>query len=369
MKNRKKLALLLVVLMAFSIGLAGCGGGGDTDAEGGVIKLTVGAGHPETSMPYVKAGNEFFVAEVERRVAEETDYTIEWTTAYGGSIAKLAEVFGAVENGLLDVGFICPAFEPANLFLQNITYSIPFNTPDATQCFLATKATYEAFPEVFNAAFEAKNQKLLGIGGVGNYQLISTFPIDELADLSNVAVAAAGPNLPLLNGTGAVPIQGDLTEAYSSFETGVYDAWIMYPASSYGFKLHEVAPYQTDMNFGSASVGLITINQEVYDSLPPEVQQIMIEVGDEYSVENGELANKVDSDGLENMMSEGLTLVELKDGEIQAYAASLENLPLKFAMEAESKGFPGYDIVRFYIERLEAEGYVFPRDWLVDFPQ
>lgn len=373
MKKWYKVLAIATALVFSVVGFTACGGGGGEESSGGgggeVIKLTVGAGHPETSMPYVKAGDEFFCNEVEKRVAEQTDYTIEWTKAYNGSVAKLAEVLGAVESGLLDVGFTCSAFEAKNLQLQNICYSIPFNVPSAADSLAALRVVYDQYTDEFNKAFEDKNQVLLGCGGVGNYQLITNFPVDELSDLKGHGIAAAGPNIPMLEGTGANPIQGDLTEAYSSFETGVYDGWVMYTGSSYGFKLQEVAPYQTNMNFGAVPCGWISVNKDKWDTLPEEVQNIMKEVGDEYWVEAGKVADEMDETGLQGMLDDGLTIVELKAGEQEKYAESLDNLPLRWAKEAEEYGYPGYDIMKAYIKACEDQGYVFPRDWLVDFPQ
>ena len=96
MKNYLRLVSIALCLFMV-LALAACGGGSAVNSDNGekkqVIKLTIGAGHPSTSMPYVRAAEEFFVPEVAKRVEENTDYTIEWTKAYGGSIAKLAEGF------------------------------------------------------------------------------------------------------------------------------------------------------------------------------------------------------------------------------------------------------------------------------------
>lgn len=366
MKNRLRYISILCILLLTTT-LIGCGGGGTQNNSGDqtkkeVIKLTIGSGHPMGSMPYVRAADEFFVPEVSKRVKENTNYTIEWTTAYGGSIAKLAEVLGATEKGLLDVGLVCTAFEPSKLFIHNLNYYIPFNTPDAKQAIRITRQLYDEF-DVFTKAFEDNNQKFLGLGGVGNYQLLTTYPVDEFQDVKNKKICAAGPNLGLLKGTGAVPIQGDLTEAYSSFQSGLYEGWIMYSASTYGFKLHEVAPYQTNINFGADAIACITINNDVWEKLPAEVQDIMLEVGTEYQDYCGDLANKADSDGLAAMQKEGLKVTDFPFEEKEKWAAVLPNIPAEFAKEADAKGYPGTDIVKRYIELLEGEGYVFPRDW------
>ena len=368
MKTRKGFRMISLLICGLLIlSLAACGGGDqDTSGEGDgkqVIKLTIGAGHPYGSMPYVTAADDFFVSEISKRVEESTDYSIQWTTAYGGSVAKLAEVIGAVENGLLDVGLTWSGFEPSALLIHNINAYIPFNTPDAVQAIRVTSKLYDEFPD-FKQVLEDRNQKFLGLGAVGNYQLLTTFPVNTLEDVKGVKVCAAGPNLTLLSGTGAIPIQGDLTEAYSSFDSGVYEGWIMYPASTYGFKLHEVAPYQTNLDFGAVAAALITINLDTWNGLPTEVQDIMTKVGKEYEAYAGEHANEANENGLNAMLDEGFTVTDFPFEEKEKWAAVLPNVPMDFAAEANSKGYPGTEIVTRYLELLVEEGYQLPRNWL-----
>lgn len=363
MKAKKLVAIITTMVLVITMGvcMTSCGNnGGKGEAE--VIELRIGSGHSETGMPYNVAANDFFVKEVEKRVAERTDYEIKWITAWSGSVAKLAEVGDAVGAGLLDVGAVCSAFN-SNMILQNLTYNVPFNSPDLVTVNKIMEQLSEEYPEDFNKVFDDMNSICLGIGGVGCYQLITTMPVDEISDLKNVGVAAAGPNLPMLKGTGAVPIQGDLTEAYTSFQTGVYDGWVMYPASSDGYKLYEVAPYQTNLDLGAVSCGYITVNKDKFNELPKEVQEIFIEVGREYTVESGVIANEMDEKGLQHMVDNGLTVVEMKPGEKEKYAELIPNMAKSWVEDANKAGYNGTEIMKRYIELLKETGYELPRDW------
>lgn len=113
--------------------------GAVTPAAAESFRLRVGSGHPAT-LSYVGNFQDSFVPNVTARVAEETDYTISFTEAYGGSVAGLPEVYDSVEAGLLDIGLISTPFEPSNLFLQNYAYRAPFGEPDpAAACGLPAR--------------------------------------------------------------------------------------------------------------------------------------------------------------------------------------------------------------------------------------
>ena len=95
------------------------------------ITLRIGSGHPNGPAVYVSDTADFFGPEVKKRVAAETEHTIEFVEAYGGSIAGAAETLEAVQNGILDIGSYCMCFEPAKLFLHNFPYYVPFGPQDS----------------------------------------------------------------------------------------------------------------------------------------------------------------------------------------------------------------------------------------------
>ena len=348
-----------------SFAFTGCGQGGEGAAPGGdgVIRLTIGAGHT-AALVYVRAAEDFFMPEVARRVAEETNYTIEWTPAWA-SVAGLNEVLGATEAGLLDIGLVWSAFEPSILWLHNLHAYTPFHSPDSEQVVRLMNKLYDEFP-YFKQIFEDNGQRWLASASSGNFQLITTTPISSVDQVSGKTIGAAGPNLSLLRGTGAIPFPGMLPEVYMNFQTGMIDGYIMYATSNMNFMLYEVAPYLSMMDIGAVALAKMTINTGVWNSLPPEVQAIIEEVAQEYSVVSPRMSMESDREALRIMQERGLTLVEFTPAERARWAALMPNVAMEWVEEAESMGYPGRAILERYMELLEAEGVVLPRDWSVD---
>jgi TRAP-type C4-dicarboxylate transport system substrate-binding protein len=112
---------------------------------------------------------------------------------------------------------------------------------------------------------------------------VTTFAWDKVEQLKNRKIAAAGPNIPWLKAVGSIPVQSNLNEAYTSFQTGVYDGWVMFTDATVGFKLHEVAKNYVFTDFGSIANVVIAINKDTWKKLPKAVQDIMLEVGKEYT--------------------------------------------------------------------------------------
>lgn len=354
-KNFALTALLATPLLGLS-----------TLAQAEKFTLRIGAGHPSGPAVYVADVANYFVPEVTRRVADETDHEIEFVEGYGGAIAGVAETLEAVQNGILDIGAYCMCFEPAKLFLHNFPYYAPFGPQDSEQQMQATRAVYDQVPwltEIFEKDYK---QKLLGLHGWDNYHLGTTDPWDTVEDLKGVKVGGAGPNLPWLEFAGAVPVQSTLPDGYLSLQTGVYNGWLMFPSAYLGFKFYEPAPHYTQIGFGAMGVNALTVNQRKFDKLPEEVQKILIEAGQGYEKQAGISLNERQKAGLEGLEKVGAKMKVLPEEARAGWAASLAEFPAKQAKEADGRGLPGTEVMKAYLSAVAKSGYSWPHEYKVE---
>ena len=328
--------------------------------------LRIGSGHPNGPSVYVTDVAEFFVPEVTRRVAEETDHEIVFVEGYGGSIAGVAETLEAVENGILDIGAYCICFEPAKLFLHNFPYYAPFGPTDSEQAMRTVRTVYDQvawLPEQFSSEYD---QELLGLHGWDNYHLGTTDPWETVEDLQGVKIGGAGPNLPWLEFAGAVPVQSTLPDGYLSLQTGVYDGWLMFPSAYLGFKFHEPSPNYTQIGFGAMGVNALTMNERSMSRLPEEVQTIIREVGRAYEEQAGASLNAAQQRGLEGLIEAGANVKELPAEARAGWANSLTDFPNQQAKEADGRGMPGSEVMQAYLEAVSADGYDWPVDYVIE---
>ncbi|TCT03988.1 C4-dicarboxylate TRAP transporter substrate-binding protein [Aquabacter spiritensis] len=323
--------------------------------------LKIGAGHPAGSV-WIGAIRDFFMPQVAERVAKATGDKIVWTEAWGGSVCKLGECLEAVESGLLDIGELQTPFDPAKLLAHNFTYFAPFGTPDPRVAAKAVLDVYEATPALKKVLETRYNQVFLGAGVIGNYGLVTSFKWTDVGDLKGHKIAAAGPNLPWLQGTGVVGVQSNLNEAYTSFQTGVYEGWVMFPDAIVSFKLNEVTKQYVDMDFGCIHTPLLSMNKDTWNDLPPAVQKIFIEVGKEWNAYTGRVTWQKQQDALAKMKELGLDVRQADMATKQAWAKALPNIPKQRFEEINKANLPG-EVIYTYIKALKAAGHQFPRDW------
>ncbi len=84
--------------------------------------------------------------------------------------------------------------------------------------------------------------------------------------------------LPWLAALGATSVQASYNDVYTSMDTGVIDGYSMPANVVTAFKIYEVGKYFTKCGLAGADVcGILNINISKWESLPKEVQDIMVE--------------------------------------------------------------------------------------------
>src|SRR5690606_12103213 len=280
---------------------AGCGRRAD---DPNTIRLTIASSH-STNLAWIGAMPNHVVPQTNKRLeARGSPYRIRWTEAYGGALYKYEHTLEAIEIGLTDMGWVGTLWELSKMPLQNITYFTPFSSED-----------YYAIVEVYNelhrtlpamqAAWTAQNQRFLGANALDSYHLLTNFPVTSVADLRGHKILAPGPAAAWLEGTGAVAVDGGLTTYYTQLQTGVADGVLTILTGAPAYAIHEVAPYITLVGLGGQVSGSLSINLDTWSRLPKDVQEVLAELGPEYSRGVADELKRRYDEGLERMRGEG----------------------------------------------------------------
>ena len=347
MRNWKLGAAIAVV--------AGLAAGPATAEE---ITLRIGSGHPP-GVVYAGLMQNYFQPELKKRVEERTDHTINFVEGYSGSIVKVTEVLEGVQDGIIDIGGMCFCFEPSNLPLHAFQVMLPFGTMDPVVSLKTAQDVYAQVPYLTNVFEEKFNQKLLSRIADGGYNLGTSFEWKTLADLKNQKIAGAGLNLNWLEYAGVSPVQSSLATAYTEMKTHVYEGWIMFPSAWVNLKLYEPGPYYTLIGFGSITWHGLTINKDTWEGLPPEVQEIMLEVARDYEEQTGTV-NQSEYDKHVATLRKTITVNEIDPKVREEWAQSLADWPQKMATDLDGQGLPASQVLKLTLEAAEKNGYTWP---------
>lgn len=326
----------------------------------------IGSGHPKGPAPYVTTMSDFFAAEVKSRVAERTEHKVNFVEAYGGSIAGVADTLESVQQGILDFGGYCVCFEPSKLFVHNFPYYLGFGPEKSSDAIAAARIVYDENPWLEQVMEDDFDQVFLGLGVWDNYHLGTTDDWNTVSELKGVKIGGAGPNLPWLEYIDSIPVQSTLPEGYLALKTGVYSGWLMTPSAYNGFKFYEPAPYYTLIGFGAMPVIALTVNKKKMESLPQDVQDIIVEVGAEWEAQNGAAMDEVQTTGLAMLKENGAIIKTLPQEVRVEWAESLVEFPKRQAADAESRGLPGKEVMSSYIEAAKTVGHAWPFEYNFD---
>lgn len=325
------------------------------------VDVTVVAGHPPVFL-WVKTMSETFIPAVDMAL-EGSGTEIDWTEAYGGTLAKVGGELEAMEDGLAQVGIVSSLFEPSLLSLQNITYVTPFGPSDVKLVLETVDAMTNEIPGM-RKMWEDLDLEYLGGGfGLEDYLLMTKFPVKSLDDLKGRKINAPGAAVNWLKDTGAVGVSGNLTTYYNDIKSGVAEGVIVFPTAAAAAKLHEVAPYVTKVHFGAQYAGGIVAKKSWYDEQSPDVQAAL-QAGAHAFARSYEanLTLRV-TKAFSDFEAGNAHVTEFPEDVRREWANKLPNLAQDWAAEQDAKGLEGTRVLEAYVTHLKDAGVHLPRDW------
>lgn len=326
------------------------------------INLTIVSGFPPVAA-VVKILKENFIPEVDKALAANGKYKINWNEAFAGTIAKPGGELDAIRTGLADIGIVLTPAHADKLPYYNIGYVTPFVTSDLKLVARTVDGLTAKYPQM-QAAWAKQNQVYLGASGVGDdYLILSIKPVTKLQDLKGLKVGGIGLNLRWVQGAGAVGVSSNLAEFYNALKTGVVDAVLMWGEAAVGQKMYEVAPYMLQSRLGGATAYALTVNADVWKKLPPEVQKVLQEKATAFGQELGAYVAKVGATAPEKYKEAGGKVTVLPDADRTAWAKQMPNMAKEWAASLEKQGAPGNKILSDYMDAMRAANQPIARQW------
>lgn len=325
------------------------------------IDITLVNGHPPIFL-WVKHLTETFIPTVNAALAG-SGYSINWTEAYGGTLAAVGGELDAIEDGLAEVAIVPTVFLPTKLPLQNVTYNTPFGPADPALVMEVMDSLHDTIPGM-SESWHAYDAEYLGGGfALDNYLLMTNFPVRSIDDLAGHRIAAPGPAVNWLEGTGAVGVAGNLTTYYNDIQTGVFDGVIVFATAAAPARLNEVAPYVTVTDFGAQYAGALVANQTWFADQPEAVQAALRAGAEAYTAAYvAEQATRVTA-AMAAIAPDAAHLHVLSAEERARWAAALPDIAGTWAANADGLGLPGTEALTAYVGALQAAGASLGRDW------
>ena len=326
------------------------------------INLTAVDGYPPKSL-WIKEFIEFYIPEVDRRLAKTNKYKIHWNQAWGGQIVKPNGVLEGIQKGLGDIGIVTTAIYGDKMNILSVAYATPFVSTDPKLVSHTIDAMVEKFPAI-RKTFESYNQVYLTNAVVlDSYQVFTKPTVKGLSDMKGLKIAGAGFNLRYLGPLGAVGVSAPLVNYYNQIQTGVVEGCLAWPEAAVTFKLAEVAPSMLKADIGSVNTKVVTANADTWKRLPDEVKTVLKVVAIEYRDRLAKLAAEEGADSIAAYKKAGGVVHDLPKVERTKWARELPNIAQQWATGLDKEGAQGTEMLKFYMDAMRAAKQPIERHW------
>jgi tripartite ATP-independent transporter DctP family solute receptor len=313
MQRRRTLWLAVLLMVFISVGTV-C-------AEPIVLKL----GH---TMPPTHPANEAAL-EIAEEVAARTNGAIEIQVYPAAQLGGAKDLIEATIRGTQHMAFDGPGVI-SQFFPKISVLDMPFLFDSYDQFLRVYNSSYGE--ELRQELLEKRNLRVLDVCYYGSRQLTtSKKPVRTIDDMKGLKlrVPEVQESLESFRAIGASPTPVAFGEVYFALQTGVVDGQENPLTTIYTYKFYEVQKYLTLSNHQIATLFLM-INDDVWQSLTPEQQQIMLEAAAK-ALERYNAKIFEDEERLVNVLKEeGLEVIELDPEVRNRFKEAVRSIYSKF---------------------------------------
>lgn len=355
-----KMKLLLLFLAMFVFVLTGCGA--DAPATSPVEDLPGEEAAVDDGQVYEFRLAHFFPAVH----PAETELVQGWASALheasggriiitsypGETLVKSAEIYEGVVTGIADIG-LSAFFYTRGRFPVLEAFELPGIIYESS--YAASKVAWEGIKEL--NPDEVQDTKLMFVLATGPGDLFTNKPVYNLSDLQGMKIRAAGLSADTLALLGASPEAMPQPEAYEALARGIVDGNLAPAEVLQGWRHAEVTSYLTRTPFLYNAVFFVTMNQQQWDALPADLQEVFLTVNEKFfeDVAAG-LWDTQNESALEWAIEEtGQEIITLSAEEMAIWIERVTPIQDDFAARMDQIGFDGDGILET-VKRL-ADSY------------
>lgn len=263
--------------------------------------ITLRAGHSANSTePYHKGLERF--AEI---VAERTDGRVEVEIFPNNQLGDEKEMIEGLMLGTLDVAV------PSNGVLTNFVpelaiFDLPFLFDDREHMYRVMDGEVG---DTLAEAMKDKGFRLLGFYEAGIRHIVTKEPLASIDDLQGDKIRTMGvpAHVSSFNAFGANATPLPYSELYSALQSGVVDGAEAAFTNYYSKRFYEVAPHLAEVSW-TALVADLVMSEERFQSLPEDIQEVLLEAGRESAKYERQVYAESDAALREKLEAEGVTI-------------------------------------------------------------
>ncbi len=338
--------LLIAALVFLLISGAGCGGLETEDDA--VYELNLAH-----FFPAVHPAETELVQGWAAAVEEATGGRVVITSYHGETLLKAAEVYDGVVSGIADIGLSCFAYTRGRFPILE-AFELPGIVYESS--YAASMTAWEGIKELDPA--EVADTKLMFVIATGPGDLFTTTPVRSLEDLQGMKIRATGLSAETIKALGGIPEAMPQSDAYEALARGLVQGNLSPVEVLQGWNHAEVTEYLTLTPFLYNTLFFVTMNLNSWNSLPPNLQQIIEMVNESFHAEVASgLWDRQNEGALQWALTEtGQELITLSAEETARWMELVQPFQDDFITRMNEQGLPGEEIMKTVLRLAEQHG-------------
>ncbi len=286
------------------------------------------------------------------KIEEATDGRVIIESYPGGTLIPGTEIYEGVVDGVADIGHSCQAYTRGRFPVQE-TLLVPglYWENALVADWTLMDLIEELEPE------ELDNVKNMFFWTTGRGDLLTQEPVRNMEDLSALEVGVtAGERADALSRLGSTGNVLPMPDQYEAIQRGLTDGTIAPVETLKSFRIAEVVDYVTFTPMLYNQLLFMVMNLDTWNSLPPDIQDTIEEVNEEYYEEVvAGFYDWLEELAYEWMEEEGIALefIELPEEEEQKWVELIEPMYDDHIEYLNEQGLPGEDIFDTTLELID----------------
>ncbi len=261
-----------------------------------------------------------WITAIQERTAALPEGKLEVQTFPGGTLLDVKAMLRGVARGQADIGCMSMLYYPGSFPLFEL-FGLPLGFSSAAE------ASYVAW-EVFKAhkPKELARYKVLSIFTSAPSQIMSSKPVQKLADLKNIPLRASGAISDALEAMGGSVVSIPMSETPEALQKGVVDGVCSSWDTLYDMNYAERCAFGLTVNMPVYPFAVI-MNKDSWEALPEATRKIIEDYADSHVQFTGDLVDAAGKKALEWAQKEHnfalATLSAQEQSQIQSVTAPL----------------------------------------------
>ncbi|MBO6826805.1 MAG: TRAP transporter substrate-binding protein DctP [Sneathiella sp.] len=233
---------------------------------------------------------------------------------FGGSLGGQKEMLDFVANNVVGIASF-PTNHYASQFPAYEAFGMSLMFEDQEQVAALYKKALQTLP-LTQKTYEKAGVTPFMFRGLDPYVLLCNKPVEKVADLDGLKIRTFGAFIPkVFEELGAVPVNTLTHEVYEAMQRGVVDCAYFSRVAHLVFKIHEVAKYYVDFEFGAVSSYLAYINNDLLDEMSEDQKKAFWAASEKGEVTGNKVVTTLQGKA-DQLFSNKLTKNTISDGHL-----------------------------------------------------